>query len=73
MAPVVDLLLDSLGPDNRAAVGEAHVFFEIPAEVFEIAVAQERRERHGNADCVAGRVVQTHGERTIIRGGEQQP
>ena len=72
MAPFLDLLLDPLRTDDRTTVGQVHVVFEIPSEVFEITLAEERGECRGNANSVPWTVLKTNGERSVLSRSEQQ-
>jgi hypothetical protein len=62
LAPPLEVLLHAFRTDDRTAVGQVHVIFEIPAEVFVIGLGQERREGRGNAHNVPRRVLEAHGE-----------
>ena len=72
LAPFPDPPFHALRPDDRAAIGQVHVLFQIPAQVFEIVLVEERRERCGNANAVPRNVLEMKVERSLLNGSEQQ-
>ncbi|HEV7403915.1 MAG TPA: hypothetical protein VGO11_13340 [Chthoniobacteraceae bacterium] len=72
-APFRELALDALRPHHRAAIRQIHVFLQVPAEAFVVILVEEWSKQRGHPDGMVGRVFELDGERTITRGGKQQP
>jgi hypothetical protein len=69
VAPSFEVAFDALSPGDRAAIGQVHVFFEVPAQVLVIALGQEGRERDLDAECGA---VGGAGEIALVFGGFEE-
>ncbi|MBK7955895.1 MAG: hypothetical protein IPK02_19230 [Candidatus Accumulibacter sp.] len=70
--PSGQLGLDLRRPNDGAAVGQFHIFLEIPAQVLVVGVAQEGGKGLFDADALSFAVGQRDGEAVLLGRGEEQ-
>ena len=71
VAPAVEVFFDAPRPGDRAAVGQVHVLFQVPAQVLVIVLGQEGCERDFDAKFVVAGIGEVGEIALVFVGGEE--